>query len=438
MVLKGKGKLVASDPTSGVTTKASASRRGEKRRRGLGDEAEPPPSLPDAKRPGGRCGCVPKTVDDYDLDNGCILAEARAGHEQQFPLGMPVLESLMRSKKPWEYADKLVPFVHFTRHVREITEACSSEKLRWTPEALLLLKGEAEVYLFDVFAVVIRLARDTLAQPIPWYGKNTRLTPEQEETVFALSCGTSGIPVYVHNMSYSDVKSRSMCLPGEYCQRFLVPRLGSNVGKIKIFFGNNLTSSEVKFSTLRENFRLIKGWHDFIKNNCIVEGNNYAFTFEEEKEGSPLSIRVDTLNDITSYSAKEQGRQVSVQQCSSDEFTPNCQKILVALIPIWSNTLCTWVLDSEYGQEQHQRPQRSREATIPLGYMAAVRRTASTLIPYLHFARMVADCCPSGSRVKRNKLLSLHEAAVEHLVSLYELVYQFAVNQAVANQFATG
>ena len=23
----------------------------------------------------------------------------------------------MRSKKPWEYADKLVPFVHFTRHV---------------------------------------------------------------------------------------------------------------------------------------------------------------------------------------------------------------------------------------------------------------------------------------------------------------------------------
>ena len=70
MVLKGKGKLVASDPTSGVTTKASASRRGEKRRRGLGDEAEPPPSLPDAKRPGGRCGCVPKTVDDYDLDNG--------------------------------------------------------------------------------------------------------------------------------------------------------------------------------------------------------------------------------------------------------------------------------------------------------------------------------------------------------------------------------
>lgn len=96
------------------------------------------------------------------------------------------------------------------------------------------------------------------------------------------------------------------------------------------------------------------------------------------------------------------------------------------------------VLDSEYGQEQHQRPQRSREATIPLGYMAAVRRTASTLIPYLHFARMVADCCPSGSRVKRNKLLSLHEAAVEHLVSLYELVYQFAVNQAVANQFATG
>jgi len=49
------------------------------------------------------------------------------------------------------------------------------------------------------------------------------------------------------------------------------------------------------------------------------------------------------------------------------------------------------VLDSEYGQEQHQRPQRSREATIPLGYMAAVRRTASTLIPYLHFARMVGD-----------------------------------------------
>ena len=49
--------------------------------------------------------------------SGCILAEARAGHEQQFPLGMPVLESLMRSKKPWEYADKLVPFVHFTRHV---------------------------------------------------------------------------------------------------------------------------------------------------------------------------------------------------------------------------------------------------------------------------------------------------------------------------------
>jgi len=30
------------------------------------------------------------------------------------------------------------------------------------------------------------------------------------------------------------------------------------------------------------------------------------------------------------------------------------------------------------------------------------------------------------------------QAAVEHLVSLYELVYQFAVNQAVANQFATG
>src|SRR6185436_18827823 len=49
--------------------------------------------------------------------SGCILAEARAGHEQQFPLGMPVLESLMRRKKPWEYADKLVPFVHFTRHV---------------------------------------------------------------------------------------------------------------------------------------------------------------------------------------------------------------------------------------------------------------------------------------------------------------------------------
>ena len=67
------------------------------------------------------------------------------------------------------------------------------------------------------------------------------------------------------------------------------------MGKIKIFFGNNLTSSEVKFSTER-NFRLIKGWHDFIKNNCIMEGNNYAFTFEEEKEGSPLSIRVDTLN----------------------------------------------------------------------------------------------------------------------------------------------
>ncbi|PVH62196.1 hypothetical protein PAHAL_3G234300 [Panicum hallii] len=128
-----------------------------------------------------------------------------------------------------------------------------------------------------------------VARPIPCYGNNTRLTPEQEETVFVLSCATSGIPVYVHMMKYWNVTKRgTMALPREYCQHFLAPRLGSNMGEIKIFFGNNLTSSEVKFSTREKHFRLLKGWPDFVKNNCIEEGNKYAFTFEEEKEGGPL------------------------------------------------------------------------------------------------------------------------------------------------------
>ncbi|RLN29187.1 hypothetical protein C2845_PM05G33860 [Panicum miliaceum] len=170
-----------------------------------------------------------------------------------------------------------------------------------------------------------------------------------------------------------------------YCQHFLAPRLGlgSKMGEINIniFFGNNLTSSEVNFSARVKCFMLLKGWTNFVKNNCIEEGNKYAFTFEEETEGGPLSIRVHTLNGV---------------------------------------------LGSDYDREQPQRPHGSRKGTISLGHIVAVKITASMHIPYLPFARLVADCCPSGYHVKRNKLLSLHEAAVKHLASLYESVDQLA------------
>ncbi|CAL4894153.1 unnamed protein product [Urochloa decumbens] len=280
--------------------------------------------------------------------------------------------------------ERLIPFAPFCHQVREIADSFSSEKLRWTPEALLELQDKAEDYLSQVLGAVIRLVRGVMKHPIPWYGNNTRLTQEQKEAVFVLSCGTSGVPVYVHTMTECDFTGAPLALPVQYCQRFLAPRLGSEKGQIKLFYSNNLTCSEISFSTECRDFRLYT-WSHYIKSNCVKEGDTYAFTFEEDEEGGLLSVRMHALNGMLG--------------------------------------------SEEYDKERPQRLQGSEEGTLSMEQRVAVARTASICIPYSPFVRMVLEitaCCSSGISWSRDALLSLHEAAVKHLVSLYEVVNQFA------------
>ncbi|CAN6337244.1 unnamed protein product [Urochloa humidicola] len=87
------------------------------------------------------------------------------------------------------------------------------------------------------------------------------------------------------------------------------------------------------------------------------------------------------------------------------------------------------LVSEDYDKERPQRLQGSQEGTLSMEQSAAVTRTASMDIPYLPFVRMVLEitaCCSSGYRWSHNALLSLHKAAVKHLVSLYEVVNQFA------------